>query len=212
MAHHLTEQKTYATCSLLAQELKRITDEETSLRRSLVESGVRDLSNKLRVPPNRLDQIDERSTDYDEKRLCHACKHICFFSCVACECSQSKVSCLRHSHFMCRCLPQRKYLMIWSSEEEMKKTLDSVEQYSDHLKAQEKNLVLGLEDQVLELPAPGSQQDLENHRGYVVDLSPQSPLILLPITGQRPLELFRKKNVSREVRDGGVTVIEILSD
>ena len=110
MAHHLTEQKRYATCLLLAQELKRIYDEEITLRKNLVELGVRDLSRKLRLPPNRLDQIDERSTDYDEKRLCHACKHTCFFSCVACECSQSKVSCLRHSRFMCRCSPQKKYL------------------------------------------------------------------------------------------------------
>lgn len=212
MAHHLTEQKTHATCSLLAQELKRIYDEEITLRRSLIDLGVRDLSSKLKLPPNRLDQIDEKSTDYDELRLCHACKHICFFSCVACECSQSKVSCLRHSRFMCRCPPQRKYLMIWSSVEEMKNTLGRVEQYSESLKAQESSEAFSQGDQVVMLPAPGSLKDTEFHRGYHVNVSPQSPITLLPMTGHRPLELFRMKNESREVTCGGFTVIEILSD
>ena len=95
----------------------------------------------------------------------------------------------------------------------MKNTLGAVEQYSESLKAKENSQVLTSEDhQALVLPAPGSEQDSENHQGYFVDASPQSPIILVPITGHRPLELFRKKNISREARDGNVTVIEILSD
>lgn len=103
MANHLEDQKSYRTCKLLLDELKRVTDEEMRLRLQLIESGVRDVSEHIQLPANRLDQLDEKSADYDDMRLCFSCKHVCFFSCVACECSQSKVSCLRHSHFMCRC-------------------------------------------------------------------------------------------------------------
>jgi hypothetical protein len=39
---------------------------------------------------NRVDQLDEVSTIYDDKCLHHSCKYICFFSCVACECTKLK--------------------------------------------------------------------------------------------------------------------------
>ncbi len=102
--------------------------------------------------------------------------------------------------------------MIWSSEEEMKKTLLEVEQFSETLKDREKSPPLSIDDQALVTPAPGSRQDMEDHHGFIVDVSPQSPIILLPVTGQRPLELFRKKTMDLDVRDEVVTVIEILSD
>mmetsp|Transcript_19738 Transcript_19738/g.30443 ORF Transcript_19738/g.30443 Transcript_19738/m.30443 type:complete len:768 (-) Transcript_19738:107-2410(-) len=137
MANHLHEQKRYGTCSLLLEELERVVNEELSLREKLIETGVRDVSDMITLPRNRLDQLDEESADYDDKRLCHACKHICFFSAVACECSQTKVSCLRHSHYMCRCTPQRRYLMIWSDEKELKSTLQNVRQYCQVLKKNE---------------------------------------------------------------------------
>ena len=102
MAHHVSEQKSYRNCKLLLDELDRVVAEELLSRDRLIDSGVRDVSHLIQLPPNLLERLDETSADYDEKRLCHACKHVCFFSAVACECSQSKVSCLRHSHYMVR--------------------------------------------------------------------------------------------------------------
>ena len=113
MANHLSDQTSYAACKLLLNELERVVNEEIELRAKLKKNGVRDLSHCIQLPKNRLDQLDDASATYDDKRLCHACKHVCFFSAVACECSQSKVSCLRHAHFMCRCPPEKKYFMIW---------------------------------------------------------------------------------------------------
>ena len=100
MAHHVSEQKSYRNCKLLLDELERVVSEELLSRERLISSGVRDVSHLIQLPPNLLEQLDEVSAEYDDKRLCHACKHVCFFSAVACECSQSKVSCLRHSHYM----------------------------------------------------------------------------------------------------------------
>jgi len=133
LANHLQDQKLYVYCKLLLNELQRVTDEELRLRKRLLESGVRDVSKAITLPPNRLDQLDERSAAYDDKRLCHACKHICFFSAVACECSQSKVSCLRHSHYMCRCPPKKKYFMIWSTADELKATVTRVREQCEAL-------------------------------------------------------------------------------
>ena len=98
MAFHDNELRTKEICQSLSQELRRLMQEELLLRQKLLHAGVRDLSNSndIDLPPNRLDQLDELSADYDDKRLCHSCKHICFFSAVICECSSDKVSCLRH--------------------------------------------------------------------------------------------------------------------
>lgn len=134
MANHLQEQTSFSNCKLLLDELERVVSEEMRLRRALLESGVRDVSKLISLPANRLDQLDEKSASYDDKRLCHACKHICFFSAVACECSQSKVSCLRHSHYMCRCPTQRRYFMIWSTDDELKSTLERVRRHCQKLK------------------------------------------------------------------------------
>jgi len=134
MANHLQEQKSHHTCKLLTEELKRVIREEMSLRKKLFDAGVRDVSGFIDLPQNRLDQLDEESADYDDKRLCHSCKHICFFSCVACECSQSKVSCLRHSHYMCRCPTEKKYMMVWSTEKEMNDAYKEVESFAEKLK------------------------------------------------------------------------------
>jgi hypothetical protein len=159
LANHSSEQRVQAYCKLLLEELERVTEEELRLRKSLLESGVRDVSKKITLPPNRLDQLDERSAAYDDKRLCHACKHICFFSAVACECSQSKVSCLRHSHYMCRCPPKKKYFMIWSTEEELNKTLGRVKQQVAELASMTKPFAPLLPSTM----APGVEQDLWLH-------------------------------------------------
>mmetsp|Transcript_17393 Transcript_17393/g.26392 ORF Transcript_17393/g.26392 Transcript_17393/m.26392 type:complete len:581 (+) Transcript_17393:290-2032(+) len=179
MAAHLRDQKLYRTCKLLLHELERVVEEELSLRRDLISQGVRDVSDMVSLPQNRLDQLDEESADYDDKRLCHGCKHVCFFSAVACECSQSKVSCLRHSHYMCRCAKDRRYLLIWTGEQEMKTTLDKVREYCKVLKGNEheENATEDTEKEKSEEDvsakiAPGVTQDLTNHEGGSISFNP----------------------------------------
>jgi JmjC domain, hydroxylase/C5HC2 zinc finger len=173
MANHLREQKAYSTCKLLLDEIERVVGEELRLRTKLVESGVRDVSGLINLPRNRLDQLDAESADYDDKRLCHACKHVCFFSAVACECSQSKVSCLRHSHYMCRCPTERKYFMIWSDEEELKTTLQQVHDHCESLKKLrasplKRSAGEGTEDGL----ASGVAKDREMHKDEEICLEP----------------------------------------
>lgn len=198
MANHLEDQKSYKTCSLLLQELKRVIDEEIRLRNKLLSSGVRDISKEVRLPPNRLDQLDEESMEYDDKRLCHACKHVCFYSCVACECSHSKVSCLRHCHFMCRCSMARKYMMIWVKESEMKQTVKVVDRFCTILKSESDNSTKvdltsssnqqesgeKSKEQTFN-DAPGSKSNYEMYQNYELDYSSMSPLSLFPSKGDR---------------------------
>lgn len=169
MANHLRDQKGYASCQLLLDELERVVEEELTTRQKLLGDGIRDVSEMIRLPKNRLDQLDEASAAYDDKRLCHACKHVCFFSAVACECSQSKVSCLRHSHFMCRCPPQRKYFMIWCTDVELKSTLERVRKHCTNLKqllvpsrAQSSEFDLTIVGDV----TPGAEEDAVLHKNY----------------------------------------------
>jgi histone demethylase JARID1 len=133
LANHV-EELSLRCCDCLADELRRITREEILLRSKLIDIGVRDVSEQIQLPCNRLDQLDEQSADYDDKRLCCHCKHVCFFSAVACECSHSRVSCLRHSHLMCKCHNENRYLMIWCSEHEMTSTLERVEHCLSNLR------------------------------------------------------------------------------
>lgn len=167
MAHWAKELRTKEICSALAQELRRLKNEELLLRAKLIKAGVRDVSNDVALPPNRLDQLDEESADYDDKRLCHSCKHICFFSAVCCECSESKVSCLRHSHYMCRCSIKRKYLLVWTKEKEMNDTIAKVERRGEELG--NSNLVSLVNDDLLEKYA---KQDKNHHKTYDVSVDP----------------------------------------
>lgn len=200
MANHLEDQRSYHTCKLLVEELKRVIDEELRLRNKLMEEGVRDVSKFVKLPQNKVDQLDEDSADYDDKRLCHSCKHICFFSCVACECSKSKVSCLRHSHYMCRCAVENRYLMVWSTDEEMKRVYERVKTFAEELREKqdekkkkgdestsEEDMEEGHSMDGPETQAPGSSEDLKRHKNYKVDLSESSPLCSLPRNGQKVL-------------------------
>mmetsp|Transcript_37857 Transcript_37857/g.43239 ORF Transcript_37857/g.43239 Transcript_37857/m.43239 type:complete len:663 (-) Transcript_37857:188-2176(-) len=177
MAAHLKDQKSFRTCKQLLTELERVVEEELRLRKELISEGVRDVSRAVSLPANRLDQLDEESADYDDKRLCHGCKHVCFFSAVACECSQSKVSCLRHSHYMCRCAKSRRYLLIWSNEKDMTKTLEDVREYCEFLKNDENRELETTNNEshdksnLLDV-APGVSQDLVNHRGDEINVEP----------------------------------------
>ena len=179
MANHLLEQKAYSTCTLFLAEIERVVGEELRLRQKLREAGVRDVSDAITLPKNVLDQLDAESADYDDKRLCHACKHVCFFSAVACECSHSKVSCLRHSHYMCRCPTDRKYFMVWSKEDELKSTLQRARDHCASLKKLADGPVPCPDEsnkKAEEAPstdlAPGAAKDLEIHKNDEINLEP----------------------------------------
>lgn len=176
MANHLQEQKAYSTCKLLLDEISRVVGEELRLREKLLEAGVRDVSHQIVLPRNRLDRLDEESAEYDDKRLCHACKHVCFFSAVACECSQSKVSCLRHSHYMCRCLTKRKYLMVWSDTNELKSTLKRVRDHCELLKGLERAASPPSSSENTKKKkrdvAPGVEKDLALHKDEEINCEP----------------------------------------
>jgi hypothetical protein len=74
MAHHVNSLRSKEACQAVAQELRRLMQEELLLRQKLIHAGVRDVSKDVDLPPNRLDQLDEESADYDDKRLCHSCE------------------------------------------------------------------------------------------------------------------------------------------
>jgi len=54
MAENLHTQKSYYTCKLLLEELKRVIDEEMRLRVKLLKSGVRDVSMDISLPKKSL--------------------------------------------------------------------------------------------------------------------------------------------------------------
>jgi len=182
MAHHIGELRTPVICKSLSQELRRLMQEELLLRQKLIKAGVRDVSKDVDLPPNRLDKLDEESADYDDKRMCHSCKHICFFSAVCCECSDSKVSCLRHSHYMCRCSINRKYILIWTPENEMRETISRVEKRGKELSESQpvtKSKASSIHKGALE-NAPGSAKDRVFHQTYEVPALPICPVDLVP--------------------------------
>ncbi len=200
MATHLVEQKSKHNCKLLLEELNRAIDEEMRLRTKILELGIKDISTHVALPQNRLDQLDEDSADYDDRRMCFSCKHICFYSCVACECSRSKVSCLRHYHYMCRCPIEKKYMMVWSTEDEMKKVRDEVKEFLEKLESkngdsdaevdshEDKNEEDGFDSKTGVKLSPGVAEDLRRNKGYMVDMSETSPLSFIPRTGQSLVE------------------------
>lgn len=192
MAHHVEQQQSYKNCRLLLKELERVVQEELRLRTKLLDTGVRDVSDQIELPKNCLEQLDEDSAEYDDKRLCHACKHVCFFSAVACVCSQSNVSCLRHSHYMCRCPVSRRYLMIWSPEEELKATLKRVHEHCESMKPAgtvKTSEVLSSTLEALPPIAVGAERDLEEHKGDAINVEPYEgkdeawhPIVEDPVT------------------------------
>jgi len=209
MAHHLEEQKSYKNCLLLLQEVDRVVNEELQLRKKLLAQGVRDVSDVIELPPNCLDQLDEDSADYDDKRLCHACKHICFFSAVACECSRSKVSCLRHSHYMCRCPFERRYLMIWSPEVELTTTCERVRERCESLKPDgiiEIDIPFAAlseqkKDQLEPLPpiAVGVEKDLEDHKDDILNIDPYVPRLKHCINPKTGLSMNQDPKIAEVV-------------
>jgi histone demethylase JARID1 len=97
-------------------------DAEITDRKNITLSGIRDISNVVKLPRNEFEVIDQNCVDYDDMRTCCVCKQYCIFTAVACECSQSKISCFKHYQSLCRCDVSRKYALYWASQGDLEET------------------------------------------------------------------------------------------
>ena len=117
MARNLDELDLPA-CRFLAADLQRLRDEQEALRRSVYEAGV---LHAMQMPHEKPD--DE---EFDEKRLCSVCQHLCFFSAVVCSCDGDKVVCLRHHQELCNCNRRDNCFLFWYTVKEMDQALEGV--------------------------------------------------------------------------------------
>lgn len=104
--------------SLLA-EIRKVLQEELIARPAIVQKGVRDTSGLIKMPPNNFTCIDDISSNYDDLRSCHVCKHICLLTAVACECDRNIVSCMRHYQLTCKCPTEKRYMLGWMPSDEL---------------------------------------------------------------------------------------------
>ena len=103
----------------LLSEVKKLIQEELLAKPALVGQGVRDTSKLIKMPPNNFQGMDELSANYDDLRSCHACKHICLLTAVACECDRNKVGCTRHFMAACKCPNAKRYMLGWMSVDDL---------------------------------------------------------------------------------------------
>jgi histone demethylase JARID1 len=110
----------------LLVEVKKVIQEELLARPAIIQKGVRDTSGLIKMPPNNFTCIDDISSNYDDLRSCHACKHICLLTAVACECDRNIVSCTRHFNLTCKCPTEKRYMLGWMPIEELTNLGDRV--------------------------------------------------------------------------------------
>ena len=110
LMHNKTEIPPSALYDLL-EEVRKVLQEDIASREAILQQGVRDISALVSIPPNNFERIDSRSCDYDDLRTCHACKHTCLLTAVACECDKNKVACVRHYNATCKCPKDKKYML-----------------------------------------------------------------------------------------------------
>ena len=128
----------------LLKAAKSVLEEELRVRPQQLANGIRSVAHIVRMPVNNFQVIDKAAMDYDDRRVCCVCKCICVFSAVACECNNSRVSCLRHEAFMCKCAKydlvyqpfktfnppfsrSKKFLLEWTSVDELKALASKVD-------------------------------------------------------------------------------------
>lgn len=121
LLHHTPSSSTGIKHAELLRYAQLVIGEETTTRPALFAMGVRSVSELVRMPANSFETVDKAAMDYDDRRMCCVCKTVCVFSAVACECNNSRVSCLRHEHLMCSCAKPKKFLLEWASSEEMRR-------------------------------------------------------------------------------------------
>lgn len=120
LATNLSKEWSVASLRALLDDLTLIVREEEFRRKELKKQGLRfDVVEKSKLLPNDLRYMDNVSLDYDEKRVCLSCRHVCFLSAVACECNGFKVSCLREVAALCDCKMNQRYIMAWHEIDEL---------------------------------------------------------------------------------------------
>jgi histone demethylase JARID1 len=87
----------------LVKAARTVLEEEVQARPHLISLGVRSVASIVKMPGNNFTVIDKAAMDYDDRRVCCVCKCVCIFSAVACECNNSRVACIRHESYMCKC-------------------------------------------------------------------------------------------------------------
>ena len=131
----------------LFRQLEVVLLDEIEGRRSMHSLGIIDPSaatNTRTAFTNNFTTIDESAVDNDDNRLCIACKQVCVFSAVACECNHLNISCWRHVSFLCKCrkpekkdssvsLSQRRqknrqFLISWATVDDLKMWLKQAQE------------------------------------------------------------------------------------
>lgn len=130
LANNLSKDWSTASLKALLSDLTRIVKEEEYRRGELQKAGLRfGVVSTSKLLPNNLCRMDNSSLDYDEKRVCFNCRHICFMSAVACECNKFNVACLREAIALCNCKMQKRYLMAWHEIDELWEMVRKVEDF-----------------------------------------------------------------------------------
>jgi histone demethylase JARID1 len=117
-------------CQLLWDQIKIMRDEQEQLRRQVYQAGV---LHAMQMPHEKPD--DE---EFDEKRMCSTCQHLCFFSAVVCSCDPDKVACLRHHDVLCKCNRRENCFLFWYTVKEMDDALNGI---ANHIKTLKMNTV-----------------------------------------------------------------------
>ena len=121
-------------CQLLWDQIKILRDEQEKLRRQVYQAGV---LHAMQMPHEKPD--DE---EFDEKRLCSTCQHLCFFSAVVCSCDADKVACLRHHNDLCQCNRRDNCFLFWYTVKEMDESLDGITKHIKKIKLNTVDLTL----------------------------------------------------------------------
>ena len=87
---------------ILWLQIDKVLDEEIGARYAIKAQHIEE-SEFGPAYKNNFSVIDQAAADYDDQRMCALCKQVCVFSAIACECSASDVSCIRHYHMLCKC-------------------------------------------------------------------------------------------------------------
>jgi hypothetical protein len=114
-------------CQLLWDHIKTMRDEQEQLRRQVYQAGV---LHAMQMPHEKPD--DE---EFDEKRLCSICQHLCFFSAVVCSCDGDRVVCLRHHNQLCKCNRRENCFLFWYTVKEIDDALSGITNHITELKA-----------------------------------------------------------------------------
>jgi len=201
LSYHLDDLDERAARVLL-DELRRLKREEEFLRPELIGLGVKDVSKRVVLPPNRLNYLDSGSADYDEKRQCFLCQHICFLSAVACRCSRTRVACLHHESRLCLCSKKDKFMLCWASLAELNEIVRRVETYIQKISNPELDIEV---PRLAEFqgsrfgPRKRERPEAENDATAALQKKPRDSQSC-PVADGKPMVMVKQENAPAETR------------